>query len=64
VASGCSRAAFAAMVSSSVSGNRCQSPDLDSAVVDRLTCSLADFAKLVELFDGHGVSFMSPKERE
>jgi site-specific DNA recombinase len=26
--------------------------------VDRLTC-LADFAKLVELFDGHGVSFVS-----
>ena len=25
--------------------------------VDRLTRSLADFAKLVELFDGHGVSF-------
>jgi site-specific DNA recombinase len=27
--------------------------------VDRLTCSLADFAKLVELFDGHRVSFVS-----
>jgi DNA invertase Pin-like site-specific DNA recombinase len=27
--------------------------------VDRLTRSLADFAKLVELFDGHGVSFVS-----
>jgi DNA invertase Pin-like site-specific DNA recombinase len=27
--------------------------------VDRLTRSLADFAKLVELFDKHGVSFMS-----
>jgi site-specific DNA recombinase len=27
--------------------------------VDRLTHSLADFAKLVELFDGHGVSFVS-----
>ena len=27
--------------------------------VDRLTRSLADFAKLVELFDGHGVSFAS-----
>ena len=25
--------------------------------VDRLTRSLADFAKLVELFDKHGVSF-------
>jgi DNA invertase Pin-like site-specific DNA recombinase len=25
--------------------------------VDRLTRSLADFAKLVELFDAHGVSF-------
>jgi site-specific DNA recombinase len=27
--------------------------------VDRLTRSLADFAKLVELLDGHGVSFVS-----
>ena len=27
--------------------------------VDRLTRSLADFAKLIELFDGHGVSFVS-----
>jgi site-specific DNA recombinase len=27
--------------------------------VDRLTRSLADFAKLVETFDGHGVSFVS-----
>ena len=27
--------------------------------VDRLTRSLADFAKLVELFDGHGVAFVS-----
>jgi site-specific DNA recombinase len=27
--------------------------------VDRLTRSLADFANLVELFDGHGVSFVS-----
>jgi Resolvase, N terminal domain len=27
--------------------------------VDRLTRSLADFAKLFELFDGHGVSFVS-----
>jgi site-specific DNA recombinase len=27
--------------------------------VDRLTRSLADFAKLVELFDGHNVSFVS-----
>jgi DNA invertase Pin-like site-specific DNA recombinase len=27
--------------------------------VDRLTRSLADFAKLVELFDTHGVSFVS-----
>ena len=27
--------------------------------VDRLTRSLADFAKLVELFDRHGVSFAS-----
>src|SRR5262249_56151399 len=26
---------------------------------DRLTRSLADFAKLVELFDAHGVSFVS-----
>ena len=27
--------------------------------VDRLTRSLADFAKLMELFDAHGVSFVS-----
>ena len=27
--------------------------------VDRLTRSLADFAKLIELFDAHGVSFIS-----
>src|ERR1700730_16787637 len=27
--------------------------------VDRLTRSLADFAKLVEIFDDHGVSFVS-----
>jgi DNA invertase Pin-like site-specific DNA recombinase len=27
--------------------------------VDRLTRSLTDFAKLVELFDEHGVSFVS-----
>src|SRR5246127_498687 len=27
--------------------------------VDRLTRSLADFAKLIELFDGHEVSFVS-----
>src|ERR1700675_4387803 len=27
--------------------------------VDRLTRSLADFAKLVEMFDAHGVSFVS-----
>ncbi len=27
--------------------------------VDRLTRSLADFAKLVEIFDAHGVSFVS-----
>jgi DNA invertase Pin-like site-specific DNA recombinase len=27
--------------------------------VDRLTRSLADFAKLVELFDAHAVSFVS-----
>jgi DNA invertase Pin-like site-specific DNA recombinase len=27
--------------------------------LDRLTRSLADFAKLVELFDAHGVSFVS-----
>jgi DNA invertase Pin-like site-specific DNA recombinase len=34
--------------------------------VDRLTKSLADFAKLVELFDAHSVSFVSvtgPKGR-
>ena len=27
--------------------------------VDRLTRSLTDFGKLVELFDGHGASFVS-----
>jgi DNA invertase Pin-like site-specific DNA recombinase len=27
--------------------------------IDRLTRSLADFAKIVEVFDGHGVSFVS-----
>ena len=27
--------------------------------VDRLTRSLADFAKLVEIFDDHGISFVS-----
>src|SRR5271157_3259552 len=27
--------------------------------VDRLTRSLADFAKMVEIFDGHGVSFVA-----
>jgi site-specific DNA recombinase len=27
--------------------------------VDRLTRSLTDFAKLVDLFDRHGVSFVS-----
>ena len=27
--------------------------------VDRLTRSLADFAKIVEVFDGHGISFVS-----
>src|SRR3989442_9400882 len=35
---------------------------LDTVVVykvDRLTRSLADFAKIVEVFDGHGVSFVS-----
>jgi len=32
---------------------------IDVIKVDRLTRSLADFAKLVELFDGHGVSFVS-----
>jgi site-specific DNA recombinase len=31
--------------------------------VDRLTRSLADFAKLVELFDAHGVSFVSVTEQ-
>src|SRR3981189_3438622 len=37
-------------------------PKIDVIVVykvDRLTRSLADFAKLVELFDAHGVSFVS-----
>ena len=27
--------------------------------VDRLTRSLADFAKMVEIFDGNGVSFVA-----
>ncbi|MGB8093398.1 MAG: recombinase family protein [Pseudolabrys sp.] len=39
-----------------------RSRNLDVIVVykvDRLTRSLADFAKLVELFDAHGVSFVS-----
>ena len=27
--------------------------------IDRLTRSLIDFAKIVEIFDGHGVSFVS-----
>jgi DNA invertase Pin-like site-specific DNA recombinase len=31
--------------------------------VDRLTRSLADFAKLVELFDAHGVSFVSATQQ-
>src|ERR1700716_1888171 len=31
--------------------------------VDRLTRSLADFVKLVELFDAHGVSFVSVTQR-
>jgi site-specific DNA recombinase len=31
--------------------------------VDRLTRSLADFAKLVETFDAHGVSFVSVTRR-
>ena len=31
--------------------------------VDRLTRSLADFAKLVETFDAHGVSFVSVTQR-
>src|SRR5207248_2130501 len=36
--------------------------NLDLALVykvDRLTRSLADFAQLIELFDAHGVSFVS-----
>ena len=40
----------------------CRAGKVDVIVVykvDRLTRSLADFAKLVELFDGHGVSFVS-----
>src|SRR5213595_2892111 len=35
------------------------SPTVVVYKVDRLTRSLADFAKLVELFDEHGVSFVS-----
>ena len=41
---------------------RCRQRRIDVIVVykvDRLTRSLADFAKLVELFDAHGVSFVS-----
>src|SRR6476659_5343156 len=37
-------------------------PQVDIVVVykvDRLTRSLADFAKLIDLFDAHGVSFVS-----
>jgi DNA invertase Pin-like site-specific DNA recombinase len=47
------------------SGGSTDRPDLQKllddirARVDRLTRSLADFAKLVELFDAHGVSFVS-----
>src|SRR5215471_4037381 len=33
--------------------------DVEDLLADRLTRSLADFAKLVELFDEHGVSFVS-----
>ena len=36
-----------------------QDPTSGVLKVDRLTRSLADFAKLVELFDAHGVSFVS-----
>jgi len=39
-----------------------QSRKVDTVVVykvDRLTRSLADFAKIVEVFDSHGVSFVS-----
>ncbi len=31
--------------------------------VDRLTRSLADFAKMVEIFDGHGVSFVAATQQ-
>src|ERR1700720_3975936 len=48
------------------SGGSTDRPDLQRLLddivvykVDRLTRSLADFAKLVELFDAHGVSFVS-----
>jgi hypothetical protein len=43
-------------------GSRIRARKIDVIVVykvDRLTRSLADFAKLVELFDAHGVSFVS-----
>jgi DNA invertase Pin-like site-specific DNA recombinase len=49
----CSRKMFAAAI---------RARKLDVIVVykvDRLTRSQADFAKLVELFDAHGVSFVS-----
>ena len=42
--------------------SRFESRKIDIIVVykvDRLTRSLADFAKLVEIFDDHGVSFVS-----
>ncbi len=38
-------------------GNVLWTPNLEQ--VDRLTRSLADFAKLVELFDQHSVSFVT-----
>jgi resolvase-like protein len=40
----------------------CLRPKVDVIVVykvDRLTCALAEFAKLVELVEAHGVSFIS-----
>ena len=58
----------AAILAARPTGQRCSAADRHKAKkvdvivvykVDRLTRSLADFAKLVELFDSHGVSFVS-----
>ena len=70
-AGGCSRPAMttAGCPAAPWSGPRCRRCSLTSAArkvdvvvvykVDRLTRSLADFAKLVEVFEAHGVSFVA-----